>query len=455
MRGAGIRAGVLLLFPFGAFFGQNAPAGNSRIVGIVVDSIRGVGLEGAQVMVSGFSWTVMTDSVGRFAIDGLAPGTYEVGVFHPLLEALGLTLTTKPFALGRDSTGVANLAIPSGKTLASRYCGNDLTKSAPSAVAGRVRDPDSDEPVSGAAVSLAWVDLAVSEGPRLVSTSHELHAMTDVSGFFKFCGLPEGLYGTVQATRSGVSTGEVTLSTTGNPLTFENLALAPPRAVPATGVVRGKVLSPDNRPLARARVEALATGASYITGDSGTFSINGIPTGTQPIVVRRLGFAPISVSVNVTSRQPTDLRVTLGPALNIMDPVLVTARRNYALEKRGFFQRQRAGWGKYFTQDDIKARNPQFLTDILREVPGFRVGRAIGGTVVQSGNRLYGSGGGCTHLYVDGVKWRVQYPGDLDSFVSMRDVAGIEVYRLGSAPVQFRGIDQCAVIVVWTQMQAR
>lgn len=28
----------------------------------------------------------MTDSLGRFSIDSLAAGTYQVGVFHPLLE---------------------------------------------------------------------------------------------------------------------------------------------------------------------------------------------------------------------------------------------------------------------------------------------------------------------------------------------------------------------------------
>ncbi|HYU53282.1 MAG TPA: carboxypeptidase regulatory-like domain-containing protein, partial [Gemmatimonadaceae bacterium] len=301
MRGAGIVAGALLLCPFGASVGQNAPAGNSRIVGTVVDSIRGVGLDGAQVMISGFPGTVTTDSAGRFAIAGLAPGTYEIGAFHPLLDALGLTLTTKPFVLGRDSTAVANLAIPSGKTLAYRYCGNASGKAGPAAVAGRVRDPDSDEPLSGANVSLAWFDLTVSQS-RLVRTPHELKTATDSSGFFKFCGLPEDLYGTAQATRAGVSTGEVTVNMSGNALTFENLAIAPPRPAPATGVLRGKVLSLDGKPLAQARVEASPTGVSNVTREDGSFTINEVPTGTQLIVVRHLGFAPISVSVNITSR---------------------------------------------------------------------------------------------------------------------------------------------------------
>jgi hypothetical protein len=332
MRRVAILTGAMLLSPFGAFFGQNAPANTSRIVGIVVDSIRGVGLQGAEVMVSGFSSTTTTDSLGRFAIEGIAPGTYEVGVFHPVIEALGLTLTTKPFVLGRDSTGIANLAVPSPKTLASRYCGAALTNLAPATVVGRVRHPDTDQPVFGATISLEWVDIAVSGRNRLVRTPHELLTGTDSSGFFKFCGLPGDLDGTVQATHSGVSTGEVPVVTSGNPLTFENLTIAPPRVIPTRGFVRGTVFSVDDKPIGGARVEAFPSRVSNVTKDDGTFSLGEVPTGTQLVLVSHSGFAPVGVSVNVTSRQPTDIRVTLEPNINIKDPAVVTARQYYALE---------------------------------------------------------------------------------------------------------------------------
>jgi carboxypeptidase family protein len=453
MRYMRILPAALLFLPFEAFLGQDTPAKTSRITGSVVDSIRAVGLEGAEVMISGVSSTVTTDSLGRFAIGGLAPGVYEVGVFHPLIEALGLTLTTKPFELGRDSTGIANLAIPSAKTLARRYCGNELTPSRPAAIAGRVRDPDNDTPVSGATVSLAWVDIAVTGRTRLVQTPHLEYTQTDSTGFFKFCGLPGDLDGTVQVSRGGAATGEIGVTTAGNVLTFENLAIAAPRTAPLTGAVRGTVRSLDDKPLARARVEVRPTGLSDITGDDGTFSISAVPTGTQVIVVRHVGFAPLAVPVTVRSREPIELKVTLATIINVMDPVIVTARENYALEKRGFFERKRRGWGTYLTRDDIKKWHPQVMTDVLRDVPWIRIRREIGGTVVESGSNLFRPR--CTSLYVDGIKWYLRMPGDMDAFVSMRDVAGIEVYRPGDAPVQFRGFDECGVILVWTQFQPR
>jgi hypothetical protein len=333
MRRLAILTGAMLLSPFGAFFGQNAPAKTSRIVGTVVDSVRGVALQGAEVMVSGLASIVITDSLGRFAVEGIAPGTYEVGVFHPLIDALGLTLTTKPFVLGRDSTGIANLAIPSGKSLASRYCRNEMVKAGP-AVAGRVRDPDTDKPVFGATVSLAWVDISTSGRTRIVTTPHELQTESDSAGFFKFCGLPEDLDGTVKATHSGVSTGDVPVLTSGNPLTFENLTIAPPRLFPTRGIVVGMVFSVDDMPLEGARVEALPSRVSNVTKSDGTFSLGEVPIGTQLLIVSHVGFAPVRVSVNVTSRQPTDIRVTLAPNINIKDPAMVTVGQNYALESR-------------------------------------------------------------------------------------------------------------------------
>jgi hypothetical protein len=330
-------AGAMLLSPFGAFFGQNAPPKTSRIVGTVVDSVRGVGLPGAEVMVSGLASIVMTDSLGRFAVEGIAPGTYEVGVFHPVIEALGLTLTTKPFVLGRDSTGIANLAIPSGRSLASRYCRSELSKPGP-VVAGRVRDPDTDAPVAGATVWLAWTDISTVGRKSIVSIPHERQTETDSTGFFKFCGLPEDLGGTVKAMRSGVATGEVPVVTSGNPLTFENLTIAPPitppKLFPTRGLVGGTVFSVDDKPLEGARVEALPARVSNVTKFDGSFSLGEVPIGTQLLIVSHAGFLPVRTSVNVTSRQPTDVRVTLAPNINIKDPAMGQAGQNSALESR-------------------------------------------------------------------------------------------------------------------------
>ncbi|HMG71357.1 MAG TPA: carboxypeptidase-like regulatory domain-containing protein [Gemmatimonadaceae bacterium] len=456
MRHREIVFGAMFVFSPVILPAQNPAPKTSRIIGIVVDSIHRSGLEGAEVIVSGMSSPVTTDSLGRFAIDNLTPGTYQVGVFHPLIESLGLTLASKPFGVGPDSTGVVSLAIPSVTTLASRYCGSAVTSSHPAVVAGRVLDPDTDEPVSGATISLAWTDIIVSKETGIVRTPHELHTAADSTGFFRFCGLPEDLDATVQGTRSGLSTGEVQISTSGSMLTFENLAIASSSAK-SKGTVRGTVVGLDDRPVSGARVETPMWGNSVLTKEDGTFSLDQVPTGTQLIIVRHLGFEAARVNVNVTSRQPTEVRVTLGPSVNVLDPVLVTAARNYALDKNGFAARQRTGWGRYITAEQIAKRHPYQLTDMMRDLPGIRVVRGITGSTVQdersrtilSGGRPTGA---CPRTYVDGFQWRIAEPGDLDLFVSPKDVIGMEVYRPNEAPLQYRGVDDnCIVILVWTR----
>jgi len=180
-----------------------------------------------------------------------------------------------------------------------------------------------------------------------------------------------------------------------------------------------------------------------------------VPTGTQLIVVRQVGFQPISLTVNVTAREPTDMKVALGPTANIMDPVLITARRNTALEKQGFFRRQRSGWGTYITREDVDKRQPMFVTDLLTNVSGVRVVRTARGTIVRSaGNTsLAGGSGGCTRLWVDGAQWGTVMPGDIDTAVGPNELAGVEVYRPGDVPPQFAGFGQCLTIVVWTDVQ--
>ncbi|HEV7838767.1 MAG TPA: carboxypeptidase-like regulatory domain-containing protein, partial [Gemmatimonadaceae bacterium] len=222
--------------------GQNS-AHKSRIVGVVADSVSGAPLQGAEVVVGGVTETVTTDSLGRFTIDSLTPGTYQVGIFHPLLESLGIALATKPFAIGPDSAGVVNLAVPSVTTLVKRYCGTDQMAATPSSVVGRVLDPDTDVPVAGAKVTLAWTEIAVSKEAGVVRTPHELHTETNEIGFFKFCELPSDLDGTLQVVRGEALTPEVPMTVGGALLAFQSMSIPANKAPRANGIVMGHVMT--------------------------------------------------------------------------------------------------------------------------------------------------------------------------------------------------------------------
>lgn len=454
-----LRAVVLaMVFPFLSALAQN-PAHYARIVGAVGDSVSGAPLRGAEVVVSGVAASVTTDSLGKFTIDSLAPGTYQVGVFHPLLESLSITLATKPFVIGPDSAAVVNLSVPSVATLVRRYCGTEQTASTPSSVAGRVLDPDTDAPIVGARVSLVWTEIGISKEQGVVRTPHELHTETNGSGFFKLCALPSDLDGTLQVSQGEVSTPEILVAMNGALLAFQSMSIAAKAETRATGLVTGHVLTVGGKPVAGARVDVPVSGVSAVTRDDGAFRLTGVLTGTQVLVVRSLSYALAGEPIIVTSRAPIDVVVTLWPKVNIMDPVLVTARSNFALEKSGFNTRKRGGAGHFFTREDIDRRKPNYISDMLKNLPGVSVRSGRGGTVITGRTRVTSvrsGGGACTRAYVDGFEWRDLMPGDVDMFVNPDDVIGVEVYQPGEVPAQFRTFDRgCVTLVVWTQFRGK
>ena len=446
-----------MALPFVSALAQNAHP--SRIVGVVSDSISQGPLRGAEVVVSGSGTSVTTDSLGKFSIDSLPAGTYQVGVFHPLLESLGITLATKPFVVGPDSAAVVNLSVPSVPTLVNRYCEGHQTTSAPSAFAGRVLDPDTDAPIDGARVSLAWTEVTVSKEAGVVRTPHELHTESNTFGFFKFCALPSGLDGSIQVTRGEVSTPEIPVAMNGALLTFQSVSIAPKSESRHSGVVMGRVLTLEGKPVSGARVEIPVSGVSGVTREDGGFRLSGVLSGTQVLVVRSLSYAMASEPINVTSRSPLELVVTVGAKANVLDPVLVTARRDYELEKSGFNARKRGASGHFFSREDIDRRKPNYISDMLKNLPGFTVTNQRGGTVVSGRSRptsIMSGNPACNRVFIDGFEWKNLQPGDLDMFVNPDDVIGLEVYQPGDEPAQFRTFDRgCVTLVVWTQLRGK
>ena len=86
-----IAAVAFCLMPCAELVAQNpASSGHAVLHGVVVDSVRGGFLRGATVGLLGPSRMTFTDSRGRFRIDSIPPGDYQVALFDPLLDTLSL-----------------------------------------------------------------------------------------------------------------------------------------------------------------------------------------------------------------------------------------------------------------------------------------------------------------------------------------------------------------------------
>lgn len=449
---------------------QNTPApsastdktGKAAIVGVMVDSLHGEYLVGAEVVVEGARMSVFTDSLGRFQIDSLTPGTYQVGVFHPILDTLGLSLATQPFHVGPDSVSIVRLGVPSAATIIARTCTARPRSQGNSAVIGQVIDPETMQPVKGADVSIAWTEFEVSKEFGVRQSPRVIRDSTDDTGRYRLCGLPNDMAASLQAKRGNSLTAQVPIALGSAPVELfaRTLLLSPLDSGAKTGnaVLTGRVILEGNAPGAGSRVEIAGTDAVATTNEKGEFTLRNLPSGSHLLVARHLGYAADAVPVDLSAREPKSVTVRLPKFVNIMDPVLVTARRTAGLERVGFSRRQKSGAGYYIGPERLAQMRPNRVTDILRQVPGLRVNYGPDGeTVTSSRGPSSLSGGSCVQYYVDEMRWQSVMPGDVNSFLTGGEIVGVEVYQGPGTPAQYAagGMGNCTTVVLWTRMRIR
>ena len=438
-----------------------ATVGRAAIVGVVLDSLNGGYLRKADVMVQGAKAMIATDSLGKFAIDSVAPGTYQIGVFHPLLDTLGISLASQPFHVGADSVTYVVLAVPSARTLVRTSCPPRPRAQGTSAVIGHVIDPETLQPVSGADVSIAWSEIEASKEIGVRRTPRVIRDSSDSQGMFRICGIPNSMKATLQARKGNAVTAEVPIELgEAEPELFARTMLlshADSGAKTGNAMVSGRVILEGAPSNAGSRVEVVGTDKVALTNEKGDFTMIGLPSGSHVLLVRHLGFGAETVPVDLSSREPQRVSLKLPKFVASLDPVLVTARRVASLDKVGFSQRKRSGQGYYLGPDQIQALHPNYLTDILRTVPGLRVSYTPTGEVVSSSRGVSSlMGGSCVQYYVDDMPWQSATPGDINDFINGREVVGVEVYSGPGAPPQYtRGMSSCTTIVIWTKFKIR
>ena len=444
----------------------NAPAatgktGRAEIAGIVLDSLNGRYLAGADVIVEGAKATLVTDSLGKFRIDGLPPGTYQVGVFHPLLDTLGISIATKPFYLGADSSSFIMLAVPSAATIIRGVCQVRPRSQGTSAVIGHINDPETLQPVPGAEVSIAWSQIEVSKEIGVRRSPRVVRDSTDASGGFRICGLPNSIHATLQAKRGNSVTAEIpiTLGDEESELFARTLLLsrADSGAKVGDAAVSGRVVLEGSATNAGSRVEVVGTDQVALTNEKGEFTMTKLPSGSHVLLARHLGFGAQTVAVDLTSRVAQRVTIKLPKFVATMEPVVVNARRAASLDRTGFSDRKRMGTGFYLGPDQLENIHPTYLTDIFRRVPGLRVSSTADGDVVSSSRGVSSlMGGDCVQYFVDDMPWQSETPGDINSFVNGNEVVAVEVYQGSNTPAQYmRAMTNCTTILLWTRFKMR
>jgi hypothetical protein len=192
-----------------------------------------------------------------------------------------------------------------------------------------------------------------------------------------------------------------------------------------------------------------------LTNAAGEFSLSELPSGTQSVVARQMGFAPVSQAVELSTRAPATTVITMSRTVTMLETVVVEAKSELeaGLDNVGFTSRKRGLSGTFMDAEEVMRRGPNMLTDVFRTVPSLRVVPVgLYDYEVQSA-RGHMLGGSCVKYWLDGTPYEAIFPGDVDRMIPPYNIGAVEVYNGSTVPIEFTNANtnNCAVIVIWSK----
>jgi len=225
------------------------------------------------------------------------------------------------------------------------------------------------------------------------------------------------------------------------------LALILPVSAYAQGL-EGEVVDADGRRLLNALVTVQPGDAAIRTDLTGRFALPTLRPGTYRVRVRRIGFREHTEQVVVQAAQRARLYITLQPAAPLLDTVRVRVDPNTCdnATLAGFECRKQSGVGYLRDADDLAARRPEQLFDLLGDLPGIRPVTSRGPNGVQEMAPSVRPSR-CLKMLVNGR------PEIAARWWTARDVVAVEYYNeWRQVPLAYRQIVDnvsCDLIVYW------
>lgn len=217
-----------------------------------------------------------------------------------------------------------------------------------------------------------------------------------------------------------------------------------------SGVVRDSA----GTALGGARLRVVGSAIAAISDDSGAFRLPLSTGGRLRLEVRRLGYAPETLVVAPHGSGESRVAIVLARVAPEELPELRVATGAEAGKMSGFERRRTRGVGTFITREEIEARHPQRVSDLLRYTSGVYVGQESSSQQgTQVGMRRNMGNSQLTpcevQYYVDGQHYA---GGSIDDFAPVA-IQAIEIYRSASEiPAEFRTRDAtCGVIAIWTR----
>ena len=211
----------------------------------------------------------------------------------------------------------------------------------------------------------------------------------------------------------------------------------------------------------------------------GEFVLERLTGGQHVVEFSMIGYTPRADTIRVVPGRVTNVEVSLSVDPVQLDPIEVTVeRREIVLQRRGFYHRQKTGFGKFIDREEIEMRGPSEMTDLFSGMAGVELypdplNQLERWIVLRSGRHMTmeprtladdDPGPGTPtdiyqrcfpRIYIDGIIAHRggDEPARLDTFVDPGVVAGVEVYAsVSGLPPEYQGHGSfCGTILIWTR----
>jgi len=456
-----------------------ASAAAPVVRGTVWDSTRAAPLAGAHVYLSGTQAAAETGPDGTFTLRAPGEGRYTLAFTHPGLGPLAAVSRTQAVTATAGDTATVALAVRGWAAAAEALCPAGSREGG--IALGRVTGPGA----AGSHVTGSWWSVGGSNH-TFAAARASVATRPDPQGFYVLCGVSTQALVTVRA-QAGPAQAQAEVRPSRAAPARADLELrdltAGQRPLPgsaAAPTVAITALDAGGRPLPGATVR-IGPFPAVVTDAGGRARGAALPAGeyavsmAHPTLGTLTGRVTVPAGLGGVEIRPaggagsTSLVVVANRVVALAGVEARSAARSSALDLQGFYARRQRGGGVFLTDSAIQARQAGRLSDVLRRVEGVRLVRySAEGQQRTMGEDSYriASGRASTSIsradwcwmdvYLDGQLMQTHDRPDearnLDA-LSLRDVAGVEVYRgAAEVPTEYRGsTSACGIILIWTR----
>jgi hypothetical protein len=186
--------------------GARSKTPSGTLEGLVWDSTSNAPLEGATVFLSGTQYSAGTDADGAFILLDLPEGTFSVAFTHPRLDSLGTFSEAVEVRIVAGQISGVTLKIPPDAGGRVSGCTEDQLAVRSGVVTGVVRDAATRNLLEGASVSVTWSEFEKRGVDTFTERRRGLQTLSDTSGRYSLCGVPQDATLTLRAEHGGAHT---------------------------------------------------------------------------------------------------------------------------------------------------------------------------------------------------------------------------------------------------------